>query len=330
MNQTTLISVIVPIYNVEQYLNRCIESIVNQTYTNLEIILVDDGSPDYCPQMCDEWAKKDNRVIVLHKENGGLSDARNAGMKVSNGEYICFIDSDDWFELNAIEFMYQKIQIYNCDVCSVGVTMVWDNGDNKALTKSHDEIVFDNTESILQSFLSGTIIQTVWNKLYKKSVVEKFEFPVGKIYEDEFWSWKVMVNSNRLVCVDDYLYNYFQNNQSIMHGGAKFKPLFVVEAGNEKIDYISKHFPKLRDLACEKYLYSCLFLAQRTKLFLPKKEAKAIVKKIKGYKNGKLPSNEYLNSFGMKKKIRIKSIYYCFGFVCNIQNLLNIGNESNI
>ena len=318
------------VIKVEKYLDRCVESIVNQTYKNLEIILVDDGSPDKCPQMCEGWAEKDNRIKVVHKENGGLSDARNAGMKIATGEYISFVDSDDWLENNTFELSLNAIDKNDCDVCSFGVKMVWDNGDKKCLTKPHDEIIFESTETILERFLSAQIIQTVWNKIYKKSIIENFEFPVGKIYEDEFWSWKVMVNSNRIVCIDDYLYNYYQNDQSIMHGGAKFKPIFVVEAGDEKVKYIAKHFPRLRDLACEKYLYSCLFLAQRAKILLPKKESKVIVKQIKEYIKGKLPSDEYLNSFGIKKKIRIKSIYFCFGFVCNIQNLLNIGNESNI
>ncbi len=328
--QNSLISVIIPIYKVEKYLDRCVGSIVNQTYKNLEIILVNDGSPDNCPKMCDSWAEKDNRIKVVHKENGGLSDARNAGMPLACGEYISFVDSDDWLEKNAIELMYDAIDRNDCDVCSFGVKMVWDNGEQKALTKSHNEIVFDNTEKILQGFLSSNIIQTVWNKLYKKSVIDGFEFPVGKLYEDEFWSWKVMANSNRLVCIDDYLYNYYQNDSSIMHGGAKYKPLYVAEAGNEKVGYISEHFPQLRDLACEKYLYSCMFLAQRSLILLPKTEAKRVINKIKEYIKGKLPSNNYLNLYGLKKKLRIKSIYYCFGFVCRIQNLLNIGNKSNI
>lgn len=105
-----LISVIVPIYNVESYLNRCVESIVNQTYQNLEIILVDDGSPDNCPQICDDWARKDSRIKVIHKENGGLSDARNAGMNIATGEYISFIDSDDYVALDFCETMLLVIK----------------------------------------------------------------------------------------------------------------------------------------------------------------------------------------------------------------------------
>ena len=111
-----LISVIVPIYNVEKYLARCVDSIVNQTYKNLEIILVDDGSPDRCPQMCDDYAEKDSRIKVVHKKNGGLSDARNAGMAVATGEYISFIDSDDWIETSMFELLLNNIFQYDCEI----------------------------------------------------------------------------------------------------------------------------------------------------------------------------------------------------------------------
>ena len=116
MKKNDLISVIVPVYKVEQYLNECIKSIINQTYKNLEIILVNDGSPDDCGKMCDIWAKKDNRIKVIHKKNGGLSDARNCGIDIANGKYIQFVDSDDLLELDMIDFLYTNIQKYNCDI----------------------------------------------------------------------------------------------------------------------------------------------------------------------------------------------------------------------
>lgn len=116
-----LISVIVPIYNVEKYLVRCVDSIVNQTYKNLEIILVDDGSPDRCPQMCDDYAEKDSRIKVVHKKNGGLSDARNAGMAVATGEYISFIDSDDWIETSMFELLLNNIFQYDCEISCGGI-----------------------------------------------------------------------------------------------------------------------------------------------------------------------------------------------------------------
>ena len=144
--ENPLISVIVPIYNVEEYLNRCVESIVNQTYQKLEIILVDDGSPDNCPRMCDDWAKKDSRIKVIHKENGGLSDARNAGMKITTGEYISFIDSDDYIETCMIEILYEAIKKYDCDIASCRVRIVMDDKPSIPLTSAIDnKKVFDNS-----------------------------------------------------------------------------------------------------------------------------------------------------------------------------------------
>ena len=128
MNQTPLISVIVPIYHVEQYLTRCVESLVNQTYSNFEIILVDDGSPDNCPKMCDDWAKKNSRIKVIHKENGGLSDARNAGMQIANGDVISFIDSDDWIDPKFFEVMLNVMQDDESDIVSCGVKWVDEDG----------------------------------------------------------------------------------------------------------------------------------------------------------------------------------------------------------
>ena len=123
MNNNPKISVIVPVYKVEKYLDRCVESIVNQTYKNLEIILVDDGSPDNCPVMCDEWAEKDERIRVIHKENGGLADARNAGMNIATGDYIGFVDSDDWIEPNMYEVLLKNALKYDADISRCGLSV---------------------------------------------------------------------------------------------------------------------------------------------------------------------------------------------------------------
>ena len=121
------ISVIIPVYKVEEYINRCIKSVVNQTYDNLEIILVDDGSPDNCPVICDKWAEKDSRIKVIHKNNGGLSDARNMGMKIASGELIGFIDSDDWISKEMYQLLYENMKENESDISACGVKMVWED-----------------------------------------------------------------------------------------------------------------------------------------------------------------------------------------------------------
>ena len=143
-----LISVIVPIYNVEMYLNRCVASIVNQSYANLQIILVDDGSPDNCPAMCDTWAEKDPRILVIHKINGGLSDARNAGMERAQGDYICFRDSDDWVDARFIEILYRTATDQNCDLaeCDYCIT----SGDAPAAEASAETTVWSTEQAMEQ------------------------------------------------------------------------------------------------------------------------------------------------------------------------------------
>ena len=167
-----LISIVVPVYKVEPYLDKCISSIVNQTYKNLEIILVDDGSPDNCPAMCDAWAEKDNRIRVIHKPNGGLSDARNAGMYVATGELMAFVDSDDWIAPDMYEQLYRRLTEDGSDIAACGVQMVW--GDNtlpRMLTRPGNRIL--SRDEAMQAIIEETWLkQPVWYKLYKS----KFEY----------------------------------------------------------------------------------------------------------------------------------------------------------
>jgi glycosyltransferase involved in cell wall biosynthesis len=327
-----LISVIVPVYNVEKYLSRCVDSIINQTYKNLEIILVDDGSPDNCPAMCDEYVKKDSRIKVIHKENGGLSDARNAGMKVAKGDYIGFVDSDDWIELNMLERLLSEIIKNNCDVASCGVKMVWEDNSKKSrmLFPIDADCVIDGTENALDSLMfDNRIIQTVWNKIYKKSIIENILFPVGKINEDEYWSWRAIAKSKRVICLSEPMYNYVQRSGSIMRSNS-FNPMCVIEAHCLRYNFIVNNYPNLQDKCCINLLYSCLYQAQRAKLLLEKEKYKEYYKEIKKVVKLHKPRKEALQNFSVKKKVRIKSIYNCFGLVCLIQNMLGIGNETNI
>lgn len=212
-----LISVIAPVYKVEKYLEKCIESIVNQTYRNLEIVLIDDGSPDNCPAICDNWSKKDNRIKVIHKKNGGLSDARNAGMEISTGEYIAFVDSDDWIESHYIEYLYQAIQETNAEISACEVREVI---DGEAAEPVLDEpLVFreNSPKEAIEELLKGCGFRAVaWNKLYKRSLLEGERFEVGRLHEDEFFSYRILDKASVLAFVDIPLYNYRQRLGSIM------------------------------------------------------------------------------------------------------------------
>ncbi|WP_456068533.1 glycosyltransferase [Eubacterium sp.] len=256
MKMSDLISVIVPVYKVEEYLDRCVESIVNQTYTNLEIILVDDGSPDNCPQMCDDWAKKDNRIKVIHKENGGLSDARNAGLDIAQGEYIGFVDSDDYIHSKMYELLYKSIISNNSDM-SICDTRIVDEDGNSIINKN----LFS---PFTQKNISGKMILeqklfekvawkwiVVWPKLYAKCLFENVRFLVGKINEDEFIAQDIFVNCANIVCVNEQLYYYVQRNGSITNSNFSFKNFDSLEAMLRRLDfYLNNDYPSNTILNC--------------------------------------------------------------------------------
>lgn len=226
MKKDDLVSIVVPIYKVENVLDRCIQSIINQSYKNIEIILVDDGSPDNCPKMCDKYKTTDKRIKVIHKENGGLSSARNVGIKKSKGKYICFVDSDDYIEKDYIKKMYYTIKKTNLDFVVCNYNRVY----NKKIQKCKvDKFKTDNF-----------ITPAAWNKMYKKSLFDEISFPEGLYYEDLGTFPKLYCLGSNYKIVDDYLYNYVQNDNSIMH--QKNDKIFdVYKILNDNYDYIVKN-----------------------------------------------------------------------------------------
>lgn len=210
-----LVSIIVPIYKVEPYLRRCLDSIVNQTYTNLEIILVDDGSPDGCPQICDEYAAKDKRIIVIHKENGGLSDARNAGLDICNGEYISFVDSDDWVEKDYIYTLYSLLSNNNIDI-AVGNFQQFSEDNQLFPPEMLPEGIFSNKKILDEILTRKTPYKLAWGKLFKKKLFDTIRFPVGQIHEDELVGYQPYCFSNYTSCTKKVLYHYLRRSDSIM------------------------------------------------------------------------------------------------------------------
>jgi glycosyltransferase involved in cell wall biosynthesis len=211
------VSIIVPIYKVEKYLDRCIKSIVDQTYKNLEIILVDDESPDKCPKICDGWAKKDKRIKVIHKKNGGLSDARNEGIKKATGSYIGFVDSDDYIEPNMYELLLNNLLNNNCDISICSFYVEFDSGA-KTIDNSHNGNceVFDSLIALKYLILDKKITNHAWNKLYRKSLFDKIKFPAGKKFEDIAIMYKLFEQSDRIALSDYIGYHYIQRSDSIL------------------------------------------------------------------------------------------------------------------
>jgi glycosyltransferase involved in cell wall biosynthesis len=179
-----LISVIVPVYNVEKYLPRCIESILNQTYRNFELILVDDGSTDRSGQICDEYKVKDERIRVLHKPNGGQSEARNEGIEQARGEYINFFDADDFAEKDILEYLISLARKYNADLVVTAPVLLYESGRTRDLVSSLKEGVYPRKEVYRSILLQTGIEAQSWGKLYKKFLFDKIRYPVGEIYED--------------------------------------------------------------------------------------------------------------------------------------------------
>lgn len=210
-----MISIIVPVYNVEQYLNRCVNSLLRQSYQDLEIILVDDGSTDSSGQLCDNWGTKDRRIKVLHKENGGLSDARNTGLAVSSGDYIGFVDSDDWIEPDMYQDMLDNMQRTGADLAVTGINRIYDNGYNLNQFV-HKNVECFNGDEIVKKYLEQNCFSTAaWDKLYKKDLLKNRRFPVGKLYEDAPVIYDILKNINKIVVIGKPQYHYFQRANSI-------------------------------------------------------------------------------------------------------------------
>ncbi len=241
-----LITVIVPVYKVEKYLPRCIESIINQTYQNLEIILVDDGSPDNSGKICDEYAKKDNRIKVIHKDNGGQATARNAALDIANGEYIGFVDSDDWIFEDMYEYLYGAIDTYNADIAVCGA--VFGTIVNKRIIqygtmfRAHKTETLDTVQTI-KAHCKIKLGFAPWNKLYSKRIWEDIRFPAC-FREDEAVMYKLLAKSKKTVCLTEAKYFYFQRKGSSERNGYNEKYLISLETADKTYEFIKSNYPQ--------------------------------------------------------------------------------------
>jgi len=210
-----LISIIVPVYNVEEYLEKCVDSIINQTYSNIEIILVDDGSKDNSGKMCDELQAKDSRIKVIHKENGGLSDARNAGLKIATGDYIGFVDSDDYIEEDMFETLYKLSKEHNSDISIVSFNEIY-KGKIIGVRNSKKLEKLNKIEAIRELLIDTKIQSYAWNKLFKKELFNNIEFPTNKNFEDIATTLLLFEKANKVVLLEEPKYNYVRRDNSIV------------------------------------------------------------------------------------------------------------------
>ena len=241
--QEELISIIIPIYKVEKYLDKCIQSVVAQTYKNLEIILVDDGSPDGCPEICDCWKERDDRIKVIHKENEGISQARNVGLAAASGKYIGFVDSDDYIHEKMYEKLYYALRSEDAAIAMCNLEKIKEDGTVVSLRSPVRTEVFSGTEGLEKILKAGSWYYiALWNKIYTREVLKEIVFPVGKIHEDEFAFHKIYYQAEKIVSIEDKLYYYIQRQGSIMNGERKIRHLDAIESICDRINfYRDKH-----------------------------------------------------------------------------------------
>lgn len=254
-----LISVIVPIYKVEKYLKRCVDSIINQTYKNLEILLVDDGSPDNSGKICDEYEKIDKRIKVIHKANGGLSDARNSALKIAKGDYIGFVDSDDYIKEDMFETLYKLSEENNADISIVSYyEMIEDR--IISVRKSKEIQVMDKIEAIKELLLDTKIQSYAWNKLFKKELFQGTEFPTGKNFEDIATTLILFEKCNKVVLLEEPKYYYIRRNDSIV-GIRNYKTyLDYLEVIWDKYIYLKDKYPEIEEYNAYNFMINMIWV----------------------------------------------------------------------
>lgn len=237
-----LITVVVPIYKVEHYLEECINSVINQTYDNLEIILVDDGSPDRCGEMCDCFAQKDNRIKVIHQKNKGLSGARNSAIDIASGQYITFVDSDDWISNEMIDVLYRNIESKQVKMAVCSLESFFEDGTT--ISNKHGERTFVySKEKALDCFLFNEYMTPcVCGKLYARSLWENVRCPEGKLYEDQYTTYKLIDQCENIVFVTRPLYHYRKRSGSIGHSNFDNRTYHLYDAIHEEYNFISEKY----------------------------------------------------------------------------------------
>jgi glycosyltransferase involved in cell wall biosynthesis len=240
------ISIIVPVYKVEPYIHKCVDSILAQTFSDFELILVDDGSPDNCGSICDAYAEKDKRVKVIHKNNEGISTARNAGLDLAKGDYIGFVDSDDWIESDMYELLYNMCISNDCEIASCTSKIYY--SDKTVITGTHSLKILDKSEAMRVVIEGSLYDEVVWTKLFKRSLLDGVRFPVGRVYEDTAFTYRVIHRSQRVCCIGEPKYNYVKRNGSTMDSATKNMRIDAILIYEEMFEFISEFYPIFCDL----------------------------------------------------------------------------------
>lgn len=320
MPDMSMISVIVPVYKVEAYLDKCISSIVRQTYTNLEIILVDDGSPDRSGEICDRWAAKDDRIRVIHQENAGGGTARNVALDAARGELIAFVDSDDYIAPDMYEHLYGLLN-QGADIAECAHMDVLD-----------DNAIFEGAGSLVRSYTAQEAMaehiqdrifrQLIWNKLYRRELIGDIRFPVGKKIDDEFFTYQVIGSARTLIRSEKICYAYRQQETSVMHSMGAQKRLQAVEAKVQRHKYVQEKFLELEALSLKDLWFTCIYQGQ---LSLREMDDRAASQTLAYLKSVLKDHPCKTGTYSAKEKIWLTMAHISLPIVCKLRNTIKIG-----
>lgn len=278
-NYKDLISVVIPVYNVEQYIHQCIDSVIEQTYKNIEIIIVDDGSEDRSGKICDEYAKKDERIKVIHQNNRGLSGARTAGQEIAQGKYITFIDSDDWIDIDMLEILYKAINKYNGDISCIGFFAFYEDGIFEKITKVREVKILNNVEALECYLFDEYITPCVWGKLWKRKLWKEIRCPEGKLFEDQYTTYKLLDMADKIILIPRAKYYYRKRANSIGHMEFNKRTYDLYYGVQEEYTYITQKYPQIKEtLAIGRIKWEIVFINM---MFSSKKTDKKLLRKCR-------------------------------------------------
>ena len=308
-----LVSIIVPVYRVESVLRRCVDSILNQSYTNIEIILIDDGSPDSCPSICDEYAQTDSRIVVIHQKNKGPASARNAGLDIAKGNFIMCVDSDDLIHKDSVQHMVSLLKSHSADIIIVGY-LEFNNStkiDINQSLKDSDYIIISPAECLSYMFLNNEKICTPWAKMCARRVFENIRFPEDMSFgEDMYIAPKLFSKANKIILDKAMLYFYCQDGISLVRSSYNPKKFGRILATEEWLNFTEDNFPIIREQAL--YRYTANITDECSKL-IDEKQYRQLLHKMSEMilcKYGSIKTNKYLSRKDKLKSFLIKKRFY--------------------
>ncbi len=243
------VSIIIPVYRVEEYLEECLDSILRQTYQNLQILLIDDESPDRCPEICEEYAGKDERIEVIHQKNRGAAGARNRGLEQMRGEYICFVDSDDRVKENYVERLVDQLEIKDAQIAVCSFQNFYRAGLVEEFAGANPKSY--RAEEYLEWFLQDWSCGLIWNKIFRREVLENVRFEEGHKIDDEFFTYKTVMNAKKVQVFDEILYEYRMRRSGVMHSSGEYQESVLqdrLEYLTERYELVTKNYPQLGSL----------------------------------------------------------------------------------